>query len=590
MTVEPDPAAAPADGPAVRADVRISEMRVTGFRGIDELDLQFAPGATYLVGENNAGKTSILQAVAVAFGARSGTRDDLRRVGTQVSAEATIDILLSPADGEVFSESTRQQLQAIQRRSEPPRAEVVAFRTTLARSNEGALLTDTRALLQPSPDGWVVSPTRFRPEILRLVEVHLLEASRDLITDLGNRTSTWGRTVADLQIPDLPDLPGGGKDPAGRAGLEEELSAFSARLRDASPVLGQLEQDLKKLGQTQNTVGDVQLVAIPPRVEELARTIEVVLKQRDTTSLPLRFHGLGSRSLAALLVFQTMCSLRVGQDRGVKPHLVTLLEEPEAHLHPQAVVALRDVISRLEGQALVTTHSPQLVAELPPGDVRVIRRTKDGTRALGLPPTTAKKVAQFRRFVERPHGEIFFARLVILGDGTSERNALPVLLAKELDADPAGLGVTFIDCESMGDPKAAKALEALHDLQTPWLIFADNDQAGIDALNAIADPVTGEPLDFDHDAVIQSGNKQIEQLLIDAGYMDEISAVAKEAGADEVDDEKAALNFLKKNKGWAAEAVARKAVASEKATPDAVKVLAAEVKKRLLAIETGAAP
>jgi putative ATP-dependent endonuclease of OLD family len=581
----PSKPAAPA-GPTETADVRIARLRVDNFRGIESLLLDFGRRATFLVGENNAGKSTILHAVAVALGARQAMQDDLRRVGSDVEGSATIDVFLSPASGGAFAETTRQQLQTIQRYLTAPRDEVVAFRTKLSRSNEGSRLSETRTLLQPVGENWVESQSRFRPEILRLVSVHLLDASRDLISELGSQTSTWGRVVADLKIPDLPDLPGGEKNPRGRAGLEEDLGAFAARLRAASPVLGQLETDLRRLGQTQSTAGDVRLVALPPRIEELARTIEVVITQRDDTSLPLRFHGLGSRSLAALLVFQTMCSLRVGQDQGVKPHLVTLLEEPESHLHPQAIVALRDVIAHLEGQTLVTTHSPQLVAELPPGDVRVIRRTAEGTRALGLPEATAKKIAQFRRFVERPHGEIFFARLVVFGDGTSERNALPVLVAPLLGADPAGLGVTFVDCESMGDPKVGKAIEALYHLETPWLVFADNDESGIAALAAIVDPATGNPLTFGHPSVIKSGNKQIEQLLVDAGYLAEVTAVANETGNASVGDEKQALKFLTKNKSWAAEAVARAAVEAGKAAPAPIHDLANAIRDKLAALES----
>lgn len=573
-------------GPAERADLRVAQVRIANFRGIRELYAELSEGATYLVGENNAGKTSILQAVAVAFGARQAMQDDLHRAGSDPPLPPTIDIFLSPASGSTFSESTRQRLQTIQRRPTPPRDEVVAFRTTLSRSNEGSLLSETRAFLQPVNEDWIPSQARFRAEVIRLVDVHLLDASRDLIAELGSQTSTWGRVVADLQVPDLPELPDGQEDPAGRAGLEEDLEQFAGRLRKASPVLGQLETDLRRLGQMQNTVGDVELVALPPRIEELARTIEVVIGQRDDTSLPLRFHGLGSRSLAALLVFQTMCSLRVGQDQGVKPHLITLLEEPEAHLHPQAIVALRDVIEHLEGQTLVTTHSSQLVAELAPGDVRVIRRTAAGTRALGLPPAAAKKLAQFRRFVERPHGEIFFARLVVFGDGTSERNALPVLLAPILESNPAGLGLSFVDCESMGDPKVARAIEALHHLETPWLVFADSDSAGIAALDAIKDPATGVPLSLQHESVVDSGDKQLEQMLIDAGYMTEIVTVAAASGQTGISTDKQALKFLTDNKGWAAAAVAREAVKAGKKPPEPIARLAAAIRAKLTLVES----
>jgi len=50
------------------------------------------------------------------------------------------------------------------------------------------------------------------------------------MSELGNQSSTWGRVVGDLQVPDLADLPDGSLDPAGRAGLEADLSAFAVAI------------------------------------------------------------------------------------------------------------------------------------------------------------------------------------------------------------------------------------------------------------------------------------------------------------------------------------------------------------------------
>ncbi len=263
-------------GPSETADLRISRVRIENFRGIESADVRLSERATILVGENNAGKTSILRAIAIALGARHATRDDLFRRGTSISTSATIDVFLSPASGTTFSESTRQLLQNIQREPGEPRPEIVVFRTELAPSNEGVQLTETRSFRQPSRGDWIRSQVPFVPRVLRSVDVHLLDASRDLMTELGSQSSTWGRVVGDLQVPELADLPDGSPDPAGRAGLEADLGSFAGRLRQASPVLTQLESDLRRLRDSQTTVGDVALVALPPRVEELARTIEVV--------------------------------------------------------------------------------------------------------------------------------------------------------------------------------------------------------------------------------------------------------------------------------------------------------------------------
>ena len=562
------------------AGLTVARVVISDFCGIDHADLALERGSTFLVGENNAGKTSVLRALAVAFGRRRGDRDDLRR-GPDGSAvgPATIVVYLSPSDGKEFDEPTRQRLQRVQRHPDGERAEVVAFRTVLTPSEEGAQLAAERRFLQPGRTGaWVESPTGFRSAVLDLVDVHLLDASRDLMDELGSRGSAWGRIVADLDVSDLPVRADGSEDPLGRVGLEQDLQEIARRVREASPVLSRLEQDLGGLADSQTTVGSVELVALPPRLEELARTIEVFIRQRDATALPLRFHGLGSRSLASLLVFQTLCSLRIGADEGLRPQLLTLMEEPESHLHPQAIVALRATIEKLPGQQLITTHSPQLVAEVAPRSVRLVRRSATGTSILSLPEQTAKQLEQFRRFVERPLGEIFFARLVIFGDGATERNALPVLLTPLLGCDPGGMGITFVNTEGMGQPKVSKVIEALEKLQIPWLAYADNDDNGAQALASIT--VAGSPLSFTHPNVVVGGDKQMEHLLIDAGYDVEIEAVAAEIN-NPIGGALTPLKFLCGNKGWAAEAVARKAVAAGRDMPAPVQALAKAIHRRL---------
>src|SRR5262249_36917855 len=144
-------------GPEETADVRISRIRIENLRGIERADLSLSVHPTFLVGENNAGKTSILQAVAIAFGDRQASRDDLRQTTDKAQSNAVVDVFLAPRTGLRFSEATRQRLQFVQRQPDGSRAEIVAFRTTFAPSNEGSRLSEVREFLQPVSGRWEVS-------------------------------------------------------------------------------------------------------------------------------------------------------------------------------------------------------------------------------------------------------------------------------------------------------------------------------------------------------------------------------------------------------------------------------------------------
>ena len=72
----------------------------------------------------------------------------------------------------------------------------------------------------------------------------------------------------------------------------------------------------------------------------------------------------------------------------VEEKTLVLLDEPEAHLHPPLlsafVRALSDLLINRNGVALIATHSPVVLQEVPASCVWMIRRT--GTRALADRP------------------------------------------------------------------------------------------------------------------------------------------------------------------------------------------------------------
>ena len=322
--------------------------------------------------------------------------------------------------------------------------------------------------------------------------------------DVLSRTSDWGRVLADLGVSE-----------ADRKSLETSLSDLGRLLQDASPTFGKLASELLKMKDSQSDVEEVQLRPLPGRLEDLARSVDIVVGAGNgRPALPMRLQGLGSRSLAALRVFHALCELRVGVDQGVRPQLITLLEEPEAHLHPQAQAAVYRFIQDLPGQVVVATHSSVLIGETDLEAVRILRSTKEGTTVHKLERDTAKKLAVFRRYISRPLGELFFARMVVLVDGAAERITLPVLLGPLLGRDIAGVGVTILDMEGQSKEWVRKVVDGLDALGgIPWIAFVDNDSDGLDAIDGCLGS-DGIPLSASHPQVVVSGNKQLEQLLL----------------------------------------------------------------------------
>ena len=568
------------------ADLWIDEVRVYNFRNIVEVRVPLEPGATFLVGENNAGKSSLLLAIATACGVHRATRDDLHRTGETIASDATVDLIVRSA-GDEFAEVVSQRLGG-NYGSGPGPGEWTAIRTRLLGSGESPFLVARRSFLtwDPSTQGWLETGLPPNLQVLELLAANLVEASRDVSADVLSRTSNWGRVLSDL-----------GVSAADRENLEEGLADLSTTLQEASPTLGRLSQELLRMKDTQSGIEEVQLRPLPGRLEELARSVDILVGAGNgTPALPMHLQGLGSRSVAALRVFNALLELRIGVDRGVRPQVVTLLEEPEAHLHPQAQTAMQQFIRELPGQVVVATHSNALIGEIDLQAVRILRTSAEGTQIHALERKTADKLAVFRRYISRPLGELFFARMVILVDGAAERITLPVLLSPLLGRDIAGLGVTILDMQGPSKEWVQKVIAALDELGgILWIAFVDNDSSGMKAIDGCVGS-DGVPLSPEHHQVVISGEKQLEQLLLDAGYAQEIEAVANRHDPRLAPDPRAGeprlspylpeveaeyMAFLKSSKGWSGELIAREAMQNGRKAPLAVIELASRIRETL---------
>ena len=81
------------------------------------------------------------------------------------------------------------------------------------------------------------------------------------------------------------------------------------------------------------------------------------------------------------------------------PRTLIGIEEPELNIHPGALAVLRDAmqLASRESQILVTTHSPELLAEFPPEVFRVVEMV-DGATQVGLMAEHQREAIRERLF------------------------------------------------------------------------------------------------------------------------------------------------------------------------------------------------
>ena len=132
--------------------------------------------------------------------------------------------------------------------------------------------------------------------------------------------------------------------------------------------------------------GGLDLRMVPLKTWDLLSRAEIILRNEPNLPwLPLRRQGQGIQSLSVIFLFQAFVDHLLRELYEPGSEAVLALEEPETHLHPQAVRALWRHVGALPGQKIVTTHSPYFVQHVPFRDLRLVRLTPTGTEVRSLP-------------------------------------------------------------------------------------------------------------------------------------------------------------------------------------------------------------
>jgi len=454
-------------------DIRLARVRLRNFRSLEDLVIDFGR-TTILLGENNVGKSAILEGLAIAFGERQPVTGDLRVHPDGTSAKNFwIDLRLEPGQGSAFSASALDVLEKNVLLDTSAKTQVAYVRAFGEPEPTGRLVRLRRGFVSSWGASADVSLEDLRAGQREAFAYALLDAQRDLAQELRLRSSPWGRLLRRLRL-----------DAAKRADLEKRLGALATEVLNAIPDAKALEDSLNDLGAAlAGLAAPARLSMIPSRLEDLWRTTDLLIAAQGQTPLTIGAQGMGARSLAALLAFRAYLETELTALTEPPLLVVSAFEEPEAHLHPQAQRAVFDHIRRVPGQTILATHSPYVASVAGMDDYRVVRRQGVVTVSSSAGITTdqtvdQKALANVRRFCLHRNGHILFARLVVLGEGDTDAGVLPELARVWWAARPEERGVSIVPVDGAGNMRTFARF--LSRLGIPWLALVDGDSGGLD--------------------------------------------------------------------------------------------------------------
>ncbi|MEZ5747441.1 ATP-dependent nuclease [Defluviimonas sp. SAOS-178_SWC] len=458
----------------------ISKIEIENFRCFGEGDQKFvlplSPGLTALLGENDSGKTAVIDALRFIFGTRdqeyyrvqdsdfhwpaggAGRRKEIRIC-------CRLDGLSLKEQG-AFAEF----LTYVDEGGEPDVALYVHWTTkdkSGARSGRRMVFSEVRT--GKNGDGPALDVEA--RELLRSTYLRpLRDAERALAAGRGSRLSEILKSTK--QVTDI----GADYDPAANpAPNVADLSVLG--IGDYSSALIVEHEGIRQARQTLNETylrplsfaGDDLEGQISvgrqgdrdARLRQLLERLELELRSGTAPELPAN-RGLGSNNL----LFMACELLLLGSEDVGLPLL--LIEEPEAHLHPQRQLRLMQFLAEQssgsgangenEIQIILTTHSPNLASAIPLDSLVLIHGGKAFTLARGHTELSPDDYRFLQRFLDVTKANLFFARGVMIVEGDAENILLPTL-ARLIEMDLSAHGVSIVNVGGVGLRRFARIFQ-----------------------------------------------------------------------------------------------------------------------------------
>jgi putative ATP-dependent endonuclease of OLD family len=191
----------------------------------------------------------------------------------------------------------------------------------------------------------------------------------------------------------------------------------------------------------------------------------------DGNATDLEFKGDGVQSLAALSIIQHYST----QTARAKEFILAV-EEPESHLHPKAIHALRSVLrdTASKQQVLLTTHSPLFVNRFEVGSNIIVERNR------AQPASSVKELREVLGV--RTADNLEHAEVILVVEGPTDEIALKALLSCRSERLKAAFEESTLAIYPLrGGGSLSYALTLLRDSLAAVHAFLDADQQGVTA-------------------------------------------------------------------------------------------------------------
>jgi putative ATP-dependent endonuclease of OLD family len=425
--------------------MRIAKVKIANFRGIAQAELQFS-GHTVLVGDNNSGKSTVLEAIDLVLGPDRLSRispidehdfyagryldDELNPVAIEIEL-VIVDLI--PEQIRHFKDHLEFWDDVSQHLLSTPPIEAIdsttvkeALRVRFKGSYSAEDDEFEAETLFCSPESESGNQSSFKSHDKRMCGFLYLRSlrtgSRALSLERGSlldiilrvreiRPKMWEQVLTQLRSLPVADAP--------EIGVSEILTGFQSALNEFVPDEWASNPHLR--------VSDLTR-------DHLRRTLTVFMATGAKTSTgqhaaPFQHQGTGTTNVLVLALLSMIAES--------KKTVIFAMEEPETAIPPSTQKSIVSGVRTKSSQAIFTSHSPYVLEEFDPEQIFVLARNSDGklTSKPAKFPSHIKPKAYSSEFRMR-FAEALLSRRVLILEGQTEHSAYPVAARRLAELDP----------------------------------------------------------------------------------------------------------------------------------------------------------
>lgn len=467
----------------VMMGIQVSKVLIKNYKSISSL-LVLLNDKNVFFGKNNTGKSNILKAISLGFSYESIDAEDVfnsKLYPFSYDKKVTVDIYIKPTANSKLTSSFDDDWILVMGEGkgiDDNSDSFFAFRTELSFDEKRSVYINTKKQIKRwSDDGNHSLAAKFNSRVLDYIYCEYVDAHRDISEDLRNRKSIWARLISKIKI-----------EQAKKDEIQIKLQEINYSIKEESKLIQEIEKEMKKTVSEEKY--EVNIAPVTKDLETLYKGIDIYYQSEHFNPIPASNLGSGVRSWAVFSTIKSQINLFASE---ITPfHSLLLVEEPEAHVHPQQQMQLVKILNETNSQKVIATHSPYVINQLELQTLVRIDKDSSGTHFYPLSSTFSDvDISAIKHFCMSNKADLVFSRLVVMVEGFTELLAMPIFFQFYFGISPFDAGVTFVSSE--GGRNYKPFLQLLHAYKLNWLLFSDGEADVIKSITSALKEITNNP-------------------------------------------------------------------------------------------------